>query len=115
MKYSSNVEKNPRVQDIDDRWNAIYAMLQMGDYHAAKDELLALSDTDDGLFNAVYWRVNGWLIGYAGRPAMTKEENERGFERGEVGAVRFSRLVRNAGLEIWRPGDLPMIMKKAIQ
>ena len=112
MSYSTNIEKNPRTQDIEDNWERIYIPLRIARHYEVRDMLLEVKKRDFPLANALYHRIDEWLKSYCGRGGPTENELKAGLDPYEIGPDRFNRIIRERANGIWEIDDLPWIMPK---
>jgi hypothetical protein len=89
-RFKTTDDGNPRKSDIDTSWWPIRDDLQNGNGRAVSDALVNFKETDPPLWNAIYWRVHGWLAGYMTRfPANDSEVATYGEDRPSLGRARL--------------------------
>ena len=119
MSYETPIDdSNPQASRIDGHWAQVSRHLEAKEGKDASWRLKSLYDEDRRLYNAVYWRVDRWIIAQFAKAPMDKSEIERKYTRTEVGLARLATFIHKDMAEgrlmkrWWAPQDLPKLLAK---
>lgn len=106
--------ENDRKQEIQQEWQKLRAWLKEFNGLAVSQRMDALFDEDQKLWNALYWYINRWLVGFFCRKPMTEHEAGLGLSEYQIGQLRFrswwyDSLKKTAP---WSPSELPHMMQE---
>lgn len=102
--------------DYDTVWNSqLYPALSKFHGTEARDILAEVRWKDKGAFNALYWRTQNWMEGYAGRKPLSDSEERSGLSQEEIGVVRFQDILwrffgKRLPMREWGSKDLPALL-----
>ena len=109
-------ELNSTEQKIEDWWGRIRPALDRRTGTIVRDLLRDASEDNKRVFQALYWRVNNWLMIQVGRDPLTDQERKMGFERSDVGEVRLPCfLYGKITGDWWQTHDLPRLLSELNQ